>query len=634
MDKQHVADAWTNFQRGKKPDESVVSDLVMRTWLRCREYNISPETPVYRTVPQPQLYRVKQKAAGLIASVHNAVTSIINPGYGDLFNVVLVTSDGITVYKHSAISQQSVTPTNEGMAFRLDDPGASAVSTCILERTPVIFSGAEHYCRAFHGMHCHALPLFDHHQNFVAVLSLSTSVQNKFRIPPFLPSLIANFIESQNNILSLKQECDAALSLTNDAVIVLNQDYAVQFLNHHAQKIFGRESEDCYSSKEPSSQVLNHIKGMIEAEGDFYKRPLELDSRHNHGRPTTALLSHKETEDGRHVLNLTWHQSAKVSPKEDSLLGEYRFKDIIGSSSALKSVLNVARKAAPSNASVLICGETGTGKELLASAIHNASPRSGKPFIAVNCGALPKELILSTLFGYSPGAFTGASRTGQVGKLELADGGTLFLDEIGELPLDIQAVLLRFLQDRIVTRVGSNLSKKVDVRIISATNRDLQKSINAGAFRADLFYRLNTIMMTLPALRNRKNDILLLVEHFMLQAENPLGIDMASFTEEAKEYLLGLPWKGNIRELQNFITRILIHAESKEITVDFLREHVCQMPQEDLREADESEKGKIISILTKVNGNMRTAAEHLQCSRSTLYYKLHKYGILIKDFRK
>lgn len=158
MDKQHLADAWSNFQRRKKPNESAISDLVMRTWMRCRQCNMSPETPVYRILPESQFCQVRQKASGLIALVRNAISSFIIPEYGDLCNVVLVSSDGIVIYKHAAIARQNITSTKEGMAFRLDVPGVSAVSTCILEHTPVIFSGTEHYCKVFHGMYCHAMP--------------------------------------------------------------------------------------------------------------------------------------------------------------------------------------------------------------------------------------------------------------------------------------------------------------------------------------------------------------------------------------------------------------------------------------------------------------------------------------------
>ena len=634
MDKQHITDAWINFQRGKKPDGTVVSDLVMRTWMRCREYNISPETPSYSMVPQPQLCQVKQKTAGLITSVHNAVSSIIVPGYGKLFNVVLVTSDGITIYKHAAIAQHSITPTSEGMAFRLDDPGASAVSTCILERTPVIFSGAEHYCRAFHGMHCHAMPIFDHYQNFIAVLSISTSVQNKYKIPPFLPSLIANYVESQNNINNLRREFDTALSLATDASVILDQDYAIQYMNELARKFLGLDDGTLYTGKASFSSFLRQIKRLVEIEGDFHRRALDIELKSGGSRITTVFVSHKETEDGRHVLNLSWQQGTKAAHKEDSYIGAYSFSDIIGESPALCEVIKTARKVAQSNATVLICGETGTGKELLASAIHNSSARSKKPFIAVNCGALSKELILSTLFGYSPGAFTGASKTGQIGKLELADGGTLFLDEIGELPIEVQVIFLRFLQDRIVTRVGSNTSKKVDVRIISATNKDLLRAVSDGTFRMDLFYRLNTIKIDLPALRHRKNDILLLAEYFMQNLENPRELSLASFTDSAKNYLLELPWRGNIRELQNAIARILLEAESDVVTVEFLQQ--CLFPEaqkESFVYETSFEKDSIISLIKSCNGNIRMAAQKMGCSRSAMYYKLHKYGISLNKLR-
>ena len=311
MDKQHLADAWSNFQRRKKPNESAISDLVMRTWMRCRQCNMSPETPVYRILPESQFCQVRQKASGLIALVRNAISSFIIPEYGDLCNVVLVSSDGIVIYKHAAIARQNITSTKEGMAFRLDVPGVSAVSTCILEHTPVIFSGTEHYCKVFHGMYCHAMPLFDHHKNVIAILSISTNVQNKNKIPPFLPPLIANLIESQNNINKMRSEFGTVLSLVNDASIVLNQDYAVQYMNDQAKKLFGFGDRDSYSDKKPLSFALRHIKSLIESEGDFHRRPLKLDAKPG-SAPHDVLISHKEIEDGRHVLNLSWQQGTKA----------------------------------------------------------------------------------------------------------------------------------------------------------------------------------------------------------------------------------------------------------------------------------------------------------------------------------
>lgn len=630
MDTQHMAEAWSSFQKGKLTDRSEVSELVMRTWLRCRECNISPENPAYSQVPPSLLRKVKQKSAGLIASVHAAVTSLIAPACGGLFNVVLVNREGITIYKHAAVSRQSGTPTREGMVFGLDRPDATAVSTCLVEHVPVIFSGAEHYCKAFHGMHCHALPIFDHRRNFIAVLSLSTSIRNKCRIPPFFPSMIGHYIETQNSIRGLRQEYDALLAVTDESFVILGQDLSVQYMNVQAKKFFGADSGGFWAESEDFSAVLKPLRALIAAEGNFHRKFVNLGGPDG-GVP--LLLSHQETEDGCHVLNLTSpRQPLGVSGKRPSA-GGGDFSAVRGDSPALATVLKSAQKAVNSNVSILLTGESGTGKELLAAAIHEAGPRRNKPFVAVNCGALSRELVLSTLFGYSPGAFTGASAKGQVGKLELADGGTLFLDEIGELPVDVQAVLLRFLQDHIVTRIGSNSQKKVDVRIISATNKDLPRAIGNGTFRLDLFHRLNTLMLTLPPLRQRGNDILLLAEEFMRHAENPLGIGLDAFTEDARRYLLAYPWPGNIRELENAVARLLLNAESTRITRETLMRIIPLAAPEESSAGACPEKARLCALLEKHRGNMRTAAAEAGCSRSSLYYRVHKYGIDITAFR-
>lgn len=630
MDTQHMAEAWSSFQNGKLTDRSEVSELVMRTWLRCRECNISPEIPAYTQVPPSLLRKVKRKSAGLIASVHAAVTSLIAPAYGGLFNVVLVNSDGVTIYKQAAVSRQSGTPTSEGMVFELDRPGASAVATCLVEHVPVIFSGAEHYCKAFHGLHCHALPIFDHRRNFIAVLSLSTSIRNKCRIPPFFPSMIGRYIEAQNSIRGLWQEYDALLAVTDESLVILGRDLSVRYMNAQAKKFFGVEPGEFHAENEDFSAVAKSLRALIAAEGNFHRKLVDLGGPDG-GAP--VLLSHQETQDGCHVLKLAPPRQPAGAPGKRRPADGGGFSAVMGNSPALAGVLKSARKAVNSNVSVLLTGETGTGKELLAAAIHEAGPRGNKPFVAVNCGALSRELVLSTLFGYSPGAFTGASAKGQVGRLELADGGTLFLDEIGELPADVQAVLLRFLQDRIVTRVGSNSRKKVDVRIISATNKDLPRAVGNGTFRLDLFHRLNTLTLTLPPLRQRGNDILLLAEAFMRHAENPLGIGLDAFTEDARRYLLAYPWPGNIRELENAVARLLLNAESTRITRETLLQIIPPVAPMASRAGACPEKARLCALLERHRGNMRTAAADAGCSRSSLYYRVHKYGIDIAAFR-
>ncbi|MEL7655491.1 MAG: sigma 54-interacting transcriptional regulator, partial [Bacillota bacterium] len=318
----------------------------------------------------------------------------------------------------------------------------------------------------------------------------------------------------------------------------------------------------------------------------------------------------------------------------------YTFDKIIGKNEHFCQVVEFAKKIADSRSGILILGESGTGKELFAQAIHNYSDRREEPFVALNCGAIPKSLIESELFGYDEGAFTGAKTSGNPGKFEIADGGTIFLDEIGEMPLDMQTRLLRVIEEGTVSRVGSTKEFVVDVRIIAATNKDLKEEVEKGNFRKDLYYRLNVLPIILPRLSQRKDDIPILIEYFMNRISKKLNKNPYPITEEQMQKLMEYEWPGNIRELENFV-ELIINAQSLPI----------EMPQESLpsdrslalflnqpnpsdldsEEKDmplsEVERQHIIRTLTKYHGNISLCAKALGVSRNTLYRSIETHGI-------
>jgi transcriptional regulator with GAF, ATPase, and Fis domain len=271
-----------------------------------------------------------------------------------------------------------------------------------------------------------------------------------------------------------------------------------------------------------------------------------------------ALSEVEELKNRLHAENIYLREEIKT---------EYNFEEIIGHSEALLKALRKVEHVAPTEATVLIQGETGTGKELIASAIHNFSLRKNRPLVKVNCPALPAGLIESELFGHEKGAFTGAL-TNKVGRFELANGGTLFLDEIGDLPLELQAKLLRVLQEGEFERVGNPLSIKVDVRVIAATNRDLKNAVEEGKFRPDLYYRLNVFPILIPPLRERKDDIPVLVRHFVTKYGRKLEKNIECISQEMMDGLLANPWPGNIRELENIIERAVIITQSSSLHID------------------------------------------------------------------
>jgi formate hydrogenlyase transcriptional activator len=272
----------------------------------------------------------------------------------------------------------------------------------------------------------------------------------------------------------------------------------------------------------------------------------------------TDIDERKRTEERVHNENLALREEIDRSSM---------FEEIVGASKPLKAVLSRLTKVAPTDSTVLIAGETGTGKELVARAIHRRSPRAARPFVSVNCAAVPRELIASELFGHEKGAFTGATQR-RLGRFELAHGGTIFLDEVGELPMETQVALLRVLQEREFERVGGSASIRVDVRVIAATNRDLQAAIEVGTFRSDLFYRLNVFPITMPALRERADDIPLLVPYFIDRYARKAGKTIRRINARTLDHLKSYPWPGNVRELQNVIERSVIVCDTDEFTVD------------------------------------------------------------------
>jgi len=313
------------------------------------------------------------------------------------------------------------------------------------------------------------------------------------------------------------------------------------------------------------------------------------------------------------------------------------FEKIIGQAESMQSMFRTVLKIAEFKSTVLIMGESGTGKELLARAIHVRSPRKKKPFVAINCGAIPENLLESELFGYVRGAFTDAVRNKQ-GLFEEADGGTLFLDEIGELPLGLQVKLLRVLQEDEIRRVGENQPRKVDVRILAATIRDLAEEVRLSQFREDLFYRLNVLSVKIPPLRERSVDIPLLVDHFLERCNQKLGTKVAGVDPAAMKMLMEYPWPGNVRELENLVERAVILCDGNRITPDLLTDKVShQAPQPSthlppgqlsIKKTTRAMEEELIKrALAETGGNRTRAAKLLEISHRTLLYKLKDYKI-------
>lgn len=359
---------------------------------------------------------------------------------------------------------------------------------------------------------------------------------------------------------------------------------------------------------------------------DYMSKPFE---------PEELILTLRKIEERENLR-------AENAALKSAITQRYNFSNIIAESEAMKNIFETVKRLANFSTTVLITGESGTGKELLAKAIHHNSPRRGKPFVAINCGAIPENLIESELFGHKKGSFTDATRD-KKGLFEEANGGTIFLDEIGELPVHLQVKLLRTLQEQEIRRVGDEQPIALDVRVIAATLRNLEDDVAQGRFRDDLFYRLHVVSIHIPPLRERPEDIPVLVDHFMAKHNKRLGLAISKIYPEAMRCLVSASWRGNVRELENCIERALVLTDSDGIDVESLSPQVrgsgaAGLAESPLPPFDESnlsikERTRVLEIdlitraLKKTRGNRTHAAKILEISHRALLYKLKEYGL-------
>ncbi|QZY55298.1 sigma 54-interacting transcriptional regulator [Crassaminicella profunda] len=339
---------------------------------------------------------------------------------------------------------------------------------------------------------------------------------------------------------------------------------------------------------------------------------------------------------GKKISKLEKELAYYKSELDKERTAKYSFQDLVGDSDNMGLVKDMAMKVAKTSSNILITGESGTGKELFAHSIHNASNRYLGPFVKINCAAIPAELLESELFGYEEGAFTGAKKGGKPGKFELANGGSILLDEIGDMPLTMQAKLLRVLQEKEVERLGGNVIRKIDVRIISSTNKDLEALVKKGEFRQDLFYRLNVMAIKIPPLRERKEDIEALANELKMKLSNRLDIYVEGISQRAIEILKKYDWRGNVRELENVIERainlldsdLIIKSEHLPKRLTKNNQKIYPIENKPLKErVEEMEKELIIASLKANSGNKYQAAKALGISRVGLYKKLKRYGL-------
>ncbi|VDG98090.1 Transcriptional regulatory protein ZraR [Lysinibacillus sphaericus] len=467
------------------------------------------------------------------------------------------------------------------------------------------------------------------------------------------------FIEYQRAQAYLK----TILETIDESCTVIDQDANVLYWTTGAEKIFSVKEKDIIGQPITnffSAERLEILKSLNDGTSLYH-------SQHHARKDLVVMINSKpvylneeiigavvsETDITSQILlnNELYNTSEKLFNLEEEVRktspSVNPFSYIKGNSPAIKQTLEIARKAATSDAAVLIYGESGVGKELFAKAIHNLREPESSPFVAINCGAIPSGLFESEIFGYEKGAFSGANQKGKKGKVELAKNGTLFLDEIGEMPLEMQVKILRLLQEKKFYTVGGTKEIEVDFRVVAATNRDLKELINEGKFREDLYYRLNVVNFKVPPLRERPEDIIELTHYFLYELSVKYNRPIHGISQAVMQALLQHAWPGNIRELKNAIERLVAFSENGEIRIDDLPNEMERIPQST---ADEQvvlpsyqpspteklslqeqlqiyEKDIILKELSKVDGNKLVCAKNLEITRATLYNRMNKLGI-------
>jgi len=649
MEKVELKNIWKEFIESPDPAGKTWPGLNKKTlnsWLECRDWNLDPIKDGFCNLILPpeelnERYRKWQNKYDIIAGF---MENLFEFTRGTKFLISMADREG---YILKIIGDQDVMGKFAGFNYvpgaywRLREVGTNSVDLALKYEEPIQVLGAEHYCRNLQAWACSAAPIFDENQELFAVINISGYTQAAHKHTLGMVVTAAKAIETLlrlNKTTFHLQETSkvqqAIVDSISEGLILIDKQGIIKFMNKAGGEILQVNHEkavnlhvtEIVDFRPVILDVLKKQEGYVDKEffirsrGEmlhFIKTAVVL--KNDKGEMTGVLDSFREISRVRKLVN-----------KMTGAQASFTFNDIIGESQALKGSKEMAEIAANSVSNVLLQGESGTGKEIFAQAIHNASARADGPFIALNCAAIPLELIESELFGYVEGAFTGAKRGGRPGKFELASGGTILLDEIGEMPLNMQVKLLRVLQDRKVNRIGGEGVIPVNIRVIASSNKDLKKEVQDGHFREDLYYRLNVLNISIPPLRERNGDIVILASYFLKKINLRLGKNIEGFDQPTLQALLNYPWPGNVRELENVIERMVNITEEKIIFRSCLNrifpvkgeESIESNSSGEIRPLEEIEKEQILKAITSLNGNITKAAEALRISRATIYNKL------------
>ncbi|PIE18770.1 MAG: hypothetical protein CSA66_03865 [Proteobacteria bacterium] len=637
-----ISHEWDAFvRRGTRPTK--VAPCVQRSWERSRALGVDPFGGRSELVlSRAELQRQIADNQRLVETVRPYMHQVYDAARGCHHLIYLTDASGTILALQGDSADKAAFERRYnfkvGASWSEQAVGTTAVSVALSEDTTVPYLSSAKFCRDLQGTSCAAIPLHDDDEALVGVLGIATDstdlnpqifwllvsaqmgIENRFRLRRYEED-IAVLHHSFRSVLD--GVSDVIVSVDGDGRICDINSAAEELLDLRSKQVRGRRAEDVLDF---SPTLLNSTPSSGGAGGflrDRRKRiyPLrrEIASASGRGAVRTFIFGRQGAAS----------RVKRSLPRPAPSSSSFTFDELVGEDPAFLAVKAQAQVAASCEASVLICGESGTGKELFARAIHSAGARAGGPFVAINCGALPRDLVQSELFGYAPFAFTGADRRGRAGCFEQAHSGTIFLDEIGEMPEDAQVSLLRVLQERHVTRVGGSELIPVDVRVIAATHKEMFRQVQQGRFRADLFWRLNVIDLQLPTLAERRSDIPILVDHFLRKHGRGACFGLDRWTAEL---LRDYPWPGNVRELDNAIQRAVVFSPRGTITVDALPAHLRAHRAQAHRlhapsSLQQGERRHIEHVLRQNDYNISRSARILGIARNTLYNKIRRYGL-------
>lgn len=630
-------------------------DYIANSHERCRKYNIELDR-MYSTkiITDNELYRRIEEKSELMMTAEHYMDQLYNFVKGSNFFSILTDEEGciLKVIGDENILAEAFSLKMVPGAF-MDERsiGTNAMGTALAEGKPVQISSEEHYINVYRKWTCSASPVRNDRGEIIGCIDLTGYSKNVHPHTLGMVVAAANAIERMLDIKIYNEELAMAKRYNETiiesiaaGILTADLDGNIKTVNRQVADMFGYDTEEMKKVKVWSLfEDWERVKSSVLNRKSFIDEEVFVNSRKNKLQFSLSINPFHDNDQNVRDIIFVFKEIKKVRKLADKIMGRraiYTFDKIIGKDENFVRIVEYAKKISDSRSNILIMGESGTGKELFAQAIHNYSGRHDEPFVALNCGAIPRNLIESELFGYEEGAFTGAKSSGQPGKFEIADGGTIFLDEIGEMPLDLQTRLLRVIEEGTVSRIGSVKETVVDVRVIAATNRDLNEEVKKGNFRNDLYYRLNVLPVKLLPLRERKSDILLLSQFFMERISRKLNKRSVIIDEKAKKALLDYEWPGNVRELENFI-ELMVNTESIPDSLGKTDREAVEKPglkivletAEGIDNTCEDysleyiEKEHILKVLKVYKGNISLAAKALGIGRNTLYRKMNDYGI-------